>query len=86
MSPEQRIIGALRAPNAGPALRVLVGELAGEGHTKADIAELLEGFLVQHRARAEYREADEEAVLEVLDALRGWCHPGAELVAKEPTE
>jgi hypothetical protein len=86
MSPEERMIIALRSARPGEALRLLVSDFAREGRSKADIGELLETFLVRHRDGPEYRDADEEVVLDVLDALRGWCHPDAELVAEQPEE
>ena len=30
------------------------------------------------------RESDEDAVLDVMDALLGWCHPSAELLPEKP--
>ncbi|MCI0741754.1 MAG: hypothetical protein L0Y72_22200 [Gemmataceae bacterium] len=35
-------------------------------------------------AAADFGEEDEETVLEVLDALRGWRHPAAELLPEKP--
>jgi hypothetical protein len=56
----------------------LVMDLAGEGRGKADIINSLEGFVVQERG-PDVDEADEEIVLDVLDALHGSCHPAAKL-------
>ena len=80
MPREERVQNALR--NAEPALRTLVRDLAREGHSKAEIIELLERVVTQQRARGEAR--GEEALLDVLDALRGWCHPTAELLPEKP--
>jgi len=33
------------------------------------------------RTWPDYRETDEDAVLDVMDALTGWCHPDAQLLA-----
>ena len=80
MTPPERLESALRSPDPGRSLRSLVLELSQEGHTKADIYELLEKLVVQVRARADYRESDEDVVLDVMDALTGWCHPDAQLL------
>jgi len=84
MTLEERIQGALRAAQPGTALRALVADLAREGRQKAAIVESFENFLVQHRTRADFLEKDEEAVLDVLDALHGRCHPTAELLPDPP--
>jgi hypothetical protein len=86
MSTEQRMLTALRSARPGESLRALVSDLARERRSKAGIVELLQTFLVQHRSSIDYHEADEEAVLDVLDALQGWCHPGAELAVEQPEE
>ncbi len=84
MTAEDRVINALHSPEPVPTLRALVHDLAGQGSTNAEIYGLLEKFLVQLRQRTDFREADEEAVLDVLDALSGWCHPSAELLPEKP--
>jgi hypothetical protein len=61
-------------------MRSLVHELAAEGHPKAEIYNALEQLLVQLRARPDARNIDEDAVLDVMDALTGWCRPDAELL------
>ena len=61
-------------------MRSLVLELSQQGHTKADLYDLLEKLLIQVRTRTDYRESDEDAILDVMDALTGWCHPDAELL------
>jgi hypothetical protein len=38
---------------------------------------------VQLRSRPDGRESDEDAVLDVMDALLGWCHPSAELLPEK---
>jgi hypothetical protein len=84
MTAEERVQTALRSAEPVRALRVLVQDLAREGSTKAEIHGLLERSLVQLRTRPDVREGDEEAVLDVLDALTGWCHPSAELLPEKP--
>jgi hypothetical protein len=79
MTPTERLEGALRSPDPTRALRALVVEFAEEGRRKVEIYELLEQFLLDLRTREDYREADEDTVLDVMDALTGWCHPDARL-------
>ena len=82
MTPEQRLNEAVRCSEPVQALRSLALDLAREGRTKAQILALFEGFVQELRARPEYREGDEDAVLDVMDALTGWCHPDARLLAE----
>lgn len=80
MPPEECLANALRSSEPVPALRGLVEEMAQQGSSKSEIYELLEKFLVQLRTQPDPRVADEEAVLDVMDALSGWCHPDAALL------
>jgi hypothetical protein len=73
----ERFETALRSAEPGRALRSLVNELAAEGQDKQDIYQLCERVML--RLREAGRGADEEVVLDVMDALDGWCHPGARL-------
>ena len=79
MTMQERIRKALHASQPASALRVLVKDLAGEGSGKADIVGALEAFLVHERDHAGFDEAQEEIVLDVLDAIHGSCHPTAKL-------
>lgn len=79
MTHAERLEGALRSPDPTRALRTLVVDLAAEGRRKADLYVMLEQFLLDLRAREDHRETDEEAVLDTLDALTGWCHADARL-------
>jgi hypothetical protein len=79
VTPEERIKQALRSPDCARALRSLVLDLSREGQAKTKIYELLENFVIQLRTRPDHRESDEDPVLDVMDALSGWCHPDAEL-------
>ena len=79
MTLDQRIEAALQSKSPAPALRTLVAELKREGHEKGEIIQALEHFLAARRARADIGEEDEDTLLDVLDALHGWCHPQAEL-------
>jgi hypothetical protein len=83
MSPLERLHAALRAPAPAPALRAAVTSLGAEGHSKAAIYQLLEQLLLDLRADGATAEQDEELVLDVLDAVSGWCHPTARLLADD---
>jgi hypothetical protein len=80
MTAGDRFETALRCSDPPQALRALAQELAREGLTKAQVYQLFESFLVQLRKRADFRESDEEIVLDIMDALTVWCHPSAELL------
>ena len=72
----------LSTPNPGSALRWLVLDLAKQGHTKAAICDALGALVLSLRERPG-NEVAEELVLDVLDALTGFCHPDARLLADE---
>jgi hypothetical protein len=80
MIAQERFEAALRSSDTGQALRALVQDLAREGLTKPQIYETLETFLGHLRTQADNRESDEELVLDIMDALTGWCHPSSELL------
>jgi hypothetical protein len=84
MTAEERMEAALHCAEPVPALRGLVQDLAREGSSKTEIYGLLEKALAQVRARPVFRESDEDAVLDVMDALTGWCHTSAELLPERP--
>jgi hypothetical protein len=79
VTPQERMESALRSPDPARSLRLLVLELSQQGHKKDDIYERLEKLLIRVRTRADFRESDEDVVLDVMDALTGWCHPDAQL-------
>jgi hypothetical protein len=81
----QRLLAALGKPDPVRTLRAVVLELAAEGHAKRAITVLLEELLLDLRARPEHREDDEDAVLDVLDGLAGWCQDGARLLLERET-
>jgi len=83
VTPQERLRTALRSPEPARAMRSLVLELSREGRTKEEIYDLLEKFVLGLRTRADYQESDEDAVLDVMDALTGWCHPDAQLPVDE---
>ena len=84
MTAEDRVQAALREAEPVPALRLLVEDLARAGNSKTAIYGLLENALVQLRRAPHFRDGDEDAVLDVMDALGGWCHPGAALLPDQP--
>ena len=63
------------------ALSSLVLELSAEGHKKAEILKLFENYALC--LRKNNRESDEDLLMEVMDALTGWCHPSARLLSDE---
>jgi hypothetical protein len=83
MTIEERLEHALATDQPALALRSLAGELSQEGRTRQEIYTALESLLVRLRAHPGSRESQEDAVLEVMDSLTGWCHPGAELLPEE---
>jgi len=85
MTLEERVEMSLQSPEPAQALRTLVLELSQKGYAKADIYELLEKFVVHLRTRDDFRESDEDIVLDVMDALTGWCHPDAQLLRDDPS-
>jgi hypothetical protein len=76
----QRFEAALRSPEPGHALRSLALEFFREGLGKNEIFALFEQFLLDLRGTGNYHTAEEDAVLDVMDALTGWCHPSGELL------
>jgi hypothetical protein len=84
MTSEDSVETALRSAEPDRALRRLVQNLAREGSTKPAIYEFLEKSLVRLRSRPGFREGDEEVILDIMDALTGWCHPSAELLPENP--
>ena len=82
MTQTERFEAALLADDPENALRGVVLELAAEGIAKTEISSRLEKFLLDRRLREEHSESDENALLDVLDALSGWCHPTAQLLGK----
>jgi hypothetical protein len=70
---------AISGCKPGHALRAVVQELVAGGHSRSELELSLENLLLEIRSRADHREADEDAILDVLDALAGWCHESARL-------
>jgi hypothetical protein len=70
---------ALRSPDPVASLRALVLDFSAKGHRKARIIELFEERLAYLQKFPE-READADAVRDVLDFLLGWCSPHMKLL------
>jgi len=64
---------ALHTKEPVQELRALALRLSARGYDKKALIESFES--VRQRLRQEDREADEDAVMEVLDFLTGWCSP-----------
>jgi hypothetical protein len=86
MKPEERIATALHSSEPATALRSLVRDFSKEGRTKPQICGLLEQFVTSLRKKSDYQESDENLVLDVLDALTGYCHPDARLFAETDSD
>jgi len=83
MTPGERLTGALDAANPAVALRAMVLELASEGCPKGDISALLEKLLLDLRCWPDRRASEEDAVLDILDGLAGWCRTDARLLPEQ---
>ena len=73
---------ALHSANPVDSLRALVHELSAEGYRKAQIVAIFEQLLSQLQNEP-VREADADAVRDVLDFLVGWCSPHVKLLREE---
>lgn len=82
MEREERFEEALRSPDPVASLRALVLELSAEGQSKANILALFERFLTQLQDNPA-READADAVRDVMDFLVGWCSPHMKLLPED---
>ena len=82
MTIDARIEKALRSTSAVTELRSLATGLEKEGQGHSAILQFFdENRQALHDAG---RDADEDAVLEVMDFLVGWCSPHMSLAPKEP--
>ena len=80
MTQMERLQLAFHKPQPAKAIKSLVQELASEGESKDEIYRLLESFLMHLRQEDNSKEVDEDMVLDVMDALTGWCSPQARLL------
>src|SRR5581483_4837640 len=70
---ELRFEEALRASDRVNELRKLAEQLLREGNTHDALLERFEH--VRHELGKAEREEDEDAILDVMDFLAGWCSP-----------
>jgi hypothetical protein len=82
MKQETRFEKALRSANPIDSLRALVLELSTAGYRKPQIIERFEQHLTLLQTDP-VREADADAVRDVLDFLVGWCSPHMKLLREE---
>ena len=69
----ERLWNAIDSTEPGHALRKEVELFASEGKRKEQIQALLHWLLQRVRCREGFRQAEEDASLDVLDGLEGWC-------------
>jgi hypothetical protein len=77
MSFEERLELALGTPRPVESLRTLASDLLAAGHDRAKVLGMFEG--ARNRLRAAGREGAEDAVLDVMDFVNGWCSPHMKL-------
>jgi hypothetical protein len=77
---QESIEKALRSDEPLKTLRELVLNFSAEGKSEPEIYKVFEDYILSLRNNGDtYREADEELLMEVLDAITDWCHPSARL-------
>ena len=74
---DHRIEHALRSTQPVNELRAMVLSLMAEGQSQDTILQILEG--ARQELRQADREADEDAVTDVMDFVVGWCSPHRKL-------
>jgi hypothetical protein len=80
---DDRIQQALMSSAPVNELRDLALHLLAGGQTREAILELLER--ARQELRLANRETDEDAVMDVMDFLVGWCSPHMKLPPEQPT-
>jgi hypothetical protein len=73
MTFDERVERALRTDDPVMRLRDIAAEMIEQGLPRADVIARFEA--VRQRLREQDREADEDAVMDVMDILDGWCGP-----------
>jgi hypothetical protein len=80
MNARESIEKALHSSEPLKALREVALNFSAEGKSESEIYKIFEDFILSLRNNGNtFREADEELLMEVLDAITGWCHPSAQL-------
>jgi hypothetical protein len=70
---------AIRSDQPGSSFRSLALALAAAGHSKEQVYTAFENYLQHLSRQPSMREVDEDAVLDAMDAVTGWCHRDAAL-------
>ena len=83
MLPQEDLQRACQSAEPARIFRSLVNEWFRQGLSSAAIYSIFDEFLIQLRSDPNHLASVEEALLDVMDALAGWCHPSAELPIKE---
>ena len=73
----QDVYSALRATSVLPTLREVFSRELAAGTSRDSLIALSEDLRIH--LRADNREDDEDAILEVMDMLVGWCGPDERL-------
>jgi len=73
MAIDPRIEAALRTESPVTSLRELAAELLASGQARDAVYDLFESS--RAALREADREADEDAVMDLMDFLTGWCSP-----------
>jgi len=79
----ERLWNAIDSTEPGQALCTEVQLFASEGKSKEQIQALLHWLLQRVRCGVGFRQAEEDAILDVLDGVAGWCQAAARLVPEE---
>ena len=80
---DEHIEPALRSSEPVKELRTVVLHLLADGQTRVAILEWLER--ARQQLRQAERETDEDAVMDVMDFLVGWCSPHMKLPSEQAT-
>jgi hypothetical protein len=79
MSFQQKLENALHSPEPPRALRDAIQQAYRDGSSRDFIYRELEQFLILRRQSKDHSGADEDLILDLMDAVTGWCHPSARL-------
>jgi hypothetical protein len=80
---DERIEQALRSIAPVNELRNMAQHLLAKGNTREAVIELFEH--ARQHLRDTNREQDEDAVMDVMDILVGWCSPHMLLPPQQPS-
>jgi hypothetical protein len=76
-----RLHQPLQSDQSGEESRQTILALSQEGYSKEDIYGAMNELLDQVREKHGGGDsAEEDTILELMDALVGWCHPSARLL------